>query len=159
MRAWICLVFVVGAAHAKKCDGVLSTTKPAWCVKPPAGYALDAPNPAQEGTQVFREKATNRAFDVSWYPQSGGLEGTLKRMRDDVPAEGGKNIKEEAVPGGKLFRYQAPNGKTLVMVMAEAGPGPKPDTMRVVTCRVQLAESDPEFAKQAAACKTLKVMP
>src|SRR5262245_49221678 len=107
MRVWICCLLMVGSAWAKKCDGVLSTTKPAWCVKPPAGYALDAANPAQPDTQVFREKATNRAFDVSWYPKAGGLEGTLKTMREDVPVEGGKDIKEEKVPGGKLFRYKA----------------------------------------------------
>ena len=142
------------------CDGVASTTTPSWCVKPPPGYQLDAPNPALEpGTQVFRESATNQAFTVGWYPQPGGVDGVLKRMRSDVPKEGGKDIKEEAVPGGRLFRYQASFGPTIVLVLASAGPGPTAGSERVVTCKVSLPEANGEFAKQTAACKTLKVMP
>jgi hypothetical protein len=151
MRLWICLlVFSSIAGAKKKCDGVASTTTPSWCVKPPAGYQLDPAG--AEGTQVFRDKASNQAFDVSLAPQPGGLEKKLKQMREDVPVEGGKDIKEESLKEAKLFRYKAPNGVTIVMVMAAAGPD------KVVTCRVNLPESNAEHPKQVAACKTLRVM-
>jgi hypothetical protein len=156
MRLWICLLLFSSLAVAKKtaaknkCDGVTSTTKPSWCVKPPAGYQLD-PAGAPE-TQVFRDKASNQAFDVSLAPQAGGLEKKLKQMREDVQVEGGKDIKEESLKEAKLFRYKATNGATIVMVMAAAGPD------NVVTCRVNLPESNAEHAKQVAACKTLRVM-
>jgi hypothetical protein len=147
------------AAKTKSCDGVASTTTPSWCVKPPAGYQLDAANPALEpGTQVFRNAATNQAFTVGWYPQAGGVDGRLKQLRSDVPKEGGKDSKEEAVPGGRLFRYQTSFGSTILLVLAAAGPGPTTGTDRVVTCKVSLPEANAEFAKQAAACKTLKVL-
>jgi hypothetical protein len=145
--------------NAAKCDGITSTTTPKWCVKPPAGYELEPPRPGKPDAQVFRDKASNQAFDVSWSPIRGGVDGNLQQMRKDVPIEGGKELKEEAVPGGKLFRFLAPNGETIVMVLAAAGPGPTPETQRVVTCRVHLAEKNAEFAKQLAACKSLKVLP
>ncbi len=164
MRVWIGCLLLFAAAGAKEpnkkggaCDGVASTGDPKWCIKPPPGYELDPASKPDK--QIFREKATNQAFDVSWYAKPGGVEGALKQMRSDVPAEGGKDLKEEAVPGGKLFRYKAAYGPTVVMVMAGAGPGAKPGTERVVTCRVNLVETNAEFPKQLAACKTLRVLP